>query len=50
MGKTEDMKPKKQTREQIACFAGQLEDEDLKTAHSLVELFQLYDALTRVEM
>ena len=50
MGSAEDMKRKKKTREQIACFAGQLEDEDLESAHLLVELFHFYDALTKVEM
>lgn len=37
------------TREQIACFAGRLEADDLETAHLLVELFQFYDALTEVD-
>lgn len=50
MGNTEDMRVKNTTREQIACFAGQLEDDDLETAHLLVELFQFYDALTGVEI
>lgn len=37
-------------REQIACFAGTLKEEDLNAAHKLVELFQFYDSLTSFDL
>lgn len=35
---------------QLAFFAGDLQDEDKKTADKLVEMFRFYDALTMIEM
>lgn len=35
---------------QIAFFAGNLQDDDKKTADKLVEMFRFYDALTSLDL
>ncbi len=50
MGNNDDMKLKPQVNSQLAFFAGDVTEEEKKTASSLVDMFRFYDSIVNLQM